>query len=187
MPFKDKPNTYKALIRNFAKVSGKSVRMVDKMFQKAEDVVEKKLKIKKTDKKFYPIVVTILKNWLKIKNYKRPVESVVDRLLKEYLFEQFSGKGKVQYVKSIDMEDGYIERYKVYDEEGEVHDVEISYRFDFGEDEEPDYVSVEVIWDGTLDYSDSYRVGSMSAKNSIVRAMKKRYPELAKQLDRFLP
>lgn len=87
MSLKGKPNTYKGLIKNFAKASGYSVQKVDKLFQKLGDVVEKQYKKKPTDPDFYRILVGILKKMLKLKNYKRPSQKEARELVNNLLIE----------------------------------------------------------------------------------------------------
>jgi len=81
-PLAQEPKQHQALIRNFAKLSGKSVTYVHKLFHDTEELVQNRLKKKKTDKGFYALVVGILKKRLRIKTQKESAE-ITDMLLLE--------------------------------------------------------------------------------------------------------
>ena len=56
-----------AVVKSFAKKSDKSVKQVEKLWDEAQAIVKKQNpKIKKSSKKFYPLVVGILKKMLKL-------------------------------------------------------------------------------------------------------------------------
>ena len=67
------------LIKSFAKKSGKSEDEVERLWNKAEDIVKKEYEKTKDDDSFYPILVGILKKMLKIE------ESSFDKLYSEII------------------------------------------------------------------------------------------------------
>lgn len=55
------------IVKSFAKKSDKSIKQVEKMWDEAQDIVKKQNpKIKKSSKKYYPLVVGVLKKMLKL-------------------------------------------------------------------------------------------------------------------------
>ena len=84
-----------SLVASFAKKSKKSVSEVESLWKSAVDIVKKEYKVKESDKKFYPLVVGVLKKSLGIMKPQNIYKQII-----EALYEAKSQQDNIQIPKN---------------------------------------------------------------------------------------
>ena len=84
-----------SLVASFAKKSKKSVSEVESLWKSAVDIVKKEYKVKESDKKFYPLVVGVLKKSLGIIKPQNIYKQII-----EALYEAKSQQDNIQIPKN---------------------------------------------------------------------------------------
>ena len=84
-----------SLVTSFAKKSKKSVSEVESLWKSAVDIVKKEYKVKESDKKFYPLVVGVLKKSLGIMKPQNTYKQII-----KALYEAKSQQDNIQIPKT---------------------------------------------------------------------------------------